>query len=149
VLIELNASLHRLGEEHDRSVIELIRASHNSRFSRRRQSGQQNRNRLSLSRSLSLSFSLSLSLSLLPACVLPPARRARSIVPVLHQPALLPPPPPASSGHHLVISGRKEERRGLAGPTEPLFVFRFRDLPRTTIAAGAGVGAFLHPRPIG
>lgn len=29
------------------------------------------------------------------------------------------------------------------------FVFRFRDLPRTSIAVGAAVRAFLHPRPTG
>lgn len=58
-----------------------------------------------------------------------------------------------------VISDRKEEKRdgervreGVAvSSTEHKvpFVFRFRDLPRTSIAVGAAVRAFLHPRPTG
>lgn len=55
------------------------------------------------------------------------------------------------------LSNRKEEkcdgeRGGVAissAEHKVPFVFRFRDLPRTSIAVGAAVRAFLHPRPTG
>lgn len=60
----------------------------------------------------------------------------------------------------LVISDRKGEKCGVSEKGrrrvavssvehKVFFVFRFRDLPRTSIAAGAVVRAFLHYRPIG